>query len=57
MIYAKISTYLIFLFIVVVIWYVPKDKLYSDPNITVLKDLRIWATLLLFVQSLLYIVF
>jgi hypothetical protein len=55
---AKIGAALIFGSIVVLSWLMPKDFIYHGaPDRALWRDLRIWATILLLLQGLLYYIF
>lgn len=52
----KFFALVLFLAILIFIWTTPKSKLNIDSTF-LLKDLRIWASFLLLIQGILYLIF
>lgn len=56
--YAKVSALVLFAVILTLVWALPLRYVYGDDHRPVLyRDLRFWATLLLFIQFILYLIF
>jgi cytosine/uracil/thiamine/allantoin permease len=55
---AKVGAVLLFLIVLTVTWLIPKSFIYSGaPDMKRWRDLRVWATLLILLQFLIYAVF
>ncbi len=55
---AKIGAVILFLLVLVATWLIPGEDIYSGaPDRARWRDLRLWATLLIFAQFLLYSIF
>lgn len=56
--YAKIGAVALFASLAALIWLLPRSYVYAeDAQITPLRNLRLWATLLLALQLILYWIF
>ena len=55
--FAKVGAISLFSGILLLVWLLPRHYVYSDEVGSRWKDLRLWATLLLVIQLLLYWVF
>ena len=54
--FAKPSAGILFLFVLILIWSLPLNKIYEEKPIF-WKDLRIWSTLLIGIQFFIYAIF
>lgn len=52
----KLFSLVLFLALLIFIWLTPKANLNME-NTTLMKDLRVWASLLLLTQAILYLIF
>ena len=54
--YAKIGAAVLFLIILIAAWMIPRDFIFQGaPDEKPWRDLRIWATLLIVLQGIIYI--
>lgn len=54
--YAKPAATILFIALLIFIWYLPINRIYEEKP-SVWKDLRLWSTLLLVIQILIYFIF
>ncbi|MFC1562833.1 hypothetical protein ACFL4Z_02140 [candidate division KSB1 bacterium] len=56
--WVKVIIFVIFLSLVVWMWLTPKEYIFkSSPDNSKWRDLRIWGTLIILAQSIIYLIF